>query len=321
MRFSISIIIPIYNVEKYILLCLQSVANQTKTDGIECILVDDCGTDNSVALAKMFIDDYTGNIKFSLISHKKNGGLSSARNTGIENASGEYLYFLDSDDEISPNCMEIMWKFISMYGKVDMVQGSFFETGREYRTLSRYRFPKMTNDRKQIKSFLLTFAGDIIGAQSRLIRKDILIRHHLFFKEGIIHEDNYWTFFLAKYIKSMAFCPVRTYYHRCNLNSITVNVNVPKETLAYKTIITDLSANIDPLLPGRQKELILDTLLTALSEHFYENDQEKDILIKTFENQNTSVERMLLNLYFGIRNKFIKTKILHLLKRIYKLKD
>lgn len=321
MRYSISIIIPIYNVEKYILLCLQSVANQTKTDGIECILVDDCGTDNSVALAQMFIDDYTGNIKFSLISHKKNGGLSSARNTGIENASGEYLYFLDSDDEISPNCMEIMWKFVSMYGKVDMVQGSFFETGREYRTLSRYRFPKMTNDRKQIKSFLLTYEGDIVGAQSRLIRKDVLIQHHLFFKEGIIHEDNYWTFFLAKFITSMAFCPVRTYYHRCNLNSITVNVNVPKETLAYKTIITDLSANIDPFLPGRQKELILDTLLTALNAHFYENDQEKELLIKTFENQNTSVERMLLNLYFGIRNKFIKTKILHLLKRIYKLKD
>ena len=321
MRYSISIIIPIYNVEKYILLCLQSVANQTKTDGIECILVDDCGTDNSVALAQMFIDDYTGNIKFSLISHKKNGGLSSARNTGIENASGEYLYFLDSDDEISPNCMEIMWKFVSMYGKVDMVQGSFFETGREYRTLSRYRFPKMTNDRKQIKSFLLTYEGDIVGAQSRLIRKDVLIQHHLFFKEGIIHEDNYCTFFLAKFITSMAFCPVRTYYHRCNLNSITVNVNVPKETLAYKTIITDLSANIDPFLPGRQKELILDTLLTALNAHFYENDQEKELLIKTFENQNTSVERMLLNLYFGIRNKFIKTKILHLLKRIYKLKD
>lgn len=321
MQCSISIIIPIYNVEKYILLCLQSVVNQTETDGIECILVDDCSTDNSISLAEKFINDYTGNISFSLIRRSKNGGLSAARNTGIEAASGEYLYFLDSDDEISPNCIELMWGLLVRYGKVDMVQGSFYESEQEYKTKSRYRFPEISYDRKQIKSFLLIYAGDIVGAQSRLIRKDIINCYHLFFKEGIIHEDNYWTFFLAKCITSMAFCPVRTYYHRYNPASITCNINVANETLAYKTIVSDLSANIDPFLRGRQKELILNTLITALRRHYYENDIERERLINTFSKHNTFVERFLLFLCFRMRIKWIRNKILHLLIRFYYFQD
>lgn len=317
----ISIIIPIYNVEPYIEECLQSVANQTMTDGVECILIDDCGSDNSVAIAESFVKSYKGNIKFSIIHHDKNSGLSAARNTGIKAAKGEYLYFLDSDDTITPDCMELMYSFIQKYGKVDLVQGSFYETEEEKATLSEYKIPACSNNRKLIKNFLLTYAGDIVGAQSRLIERELIISNNLFFKEGIIHEDNYWTFFLAKYITSMAFCPKRTYYHRYNPTSITGNVNVKKESVAYKTIITDLSANIDSFLPGRQKELILDTLLTVLGTHYYDNDQEKESLIKTFKNHNTLIENGLLNLYLKISNKFIKTKLLHLLIRLYKLND
>ena len=99
-----SIIIPIYNVEPYILECLQSVANQTIEDKLECILVDDCGTDNSVSVAEEFLKTYSGAIHFELLHHQKNGGLSAARNTGVRASHGEYLYFLDSDDTIIPRC-------------------------------------------------------------------------------------------------------------------------------------------------------------------------------------------------------------------------
>lgn len=321
MNCSVSIIIPIYNVEEYILQCLQSVVNQTLTEGIECILVDDCGKDNSVSLTKEFVRNHTGNVKFLLIHREHNGGLSAARNTGIEAASGEYLYFLDSDDEITPNCMELMWGLVEKHGKIDLVQGSFYETKEELSTLSSFRFPEYSTNKKRTKSFLLTYTGDIVGAQNRLIRKDFIFQYHLFFKEGIIHEDNYWTFFLAKHVTSMAFCPERTYYHRYNPNSITGNVNIAKEILAYKVIVTDLSANIDPFLPGRQKELILNTLLTALGAHFYENDKEKDKLIDFFASQNTFIEKVLLYFFFKISNRFLKIKTLHLLIRLYKFMD
>lgn len=102
----ISVIVPIYNVENYILECLQSVAAQTKTKNVECILVDDCGTDNSVKVAEQFISAYKGDISFALFHHSENKGLSSARNTGIKNARGKYLFFLDSDDMIKPYCLD-----------------------------------------------------------------------------------------------------------------------------------------------------------------------------------------------------------------------
>lgn len=104
----ISIIIPVYNVELYVEECLQSVANQTMTEGIECIIVDDRGQDNSAAIAKQYIDSYKGDIRFTFIQREKNGGLSAARNTGIEAATGEYVYFLDSDDYLVPSAIETL---------------------------------------------------------------------------------------------------------------------------------------------------------------------------------------------------------------------
>ena len=317
----ISIIIPVYKVEKYIVHCLQSVANQTMTESIECIIVDDKGNDNSIHLAENFIDSYQGNINFKIIYRESNGGLSAARNTGINAASGDYLYFLDSDDEITPNCLEIMYSLIERYGKIDLVQGSFYETEQEKQTVSPYSLPEYTNERRIIKSFLLRYDGYIIPAQSRLINREFLYNYKLFFKEGIIHEDNYWTFFLAKYVTKMCFSKERTYYHRYNPNSITGNVNSAKETLAYKTIIHDLCRQIDPFLAGTQKVYILNNLITALRGEFYESEKEKKKLIKNVYNISSTLEIQLLKFYLSQKEGFIKSKILHLLCRIYKFRE
>lgn len=321
MEYRISVIIPIYNVEQYLEQCLDTVANQTVTEGIECIIVDDCGSDNSLKIAERYVKQYQGNIKFHIIRHEQNKGLSGARNTGIAHANGEYLYFLDSDDEITPNCMELMYGLIEKYGKVDLVQGSFYESQKEFMTLSPYKFPEYSCDRKEIKTFLLQFKGDIVGAQSRLIRRDFLYEHNLMFKEGIIHEDNHWTFFLSKHVKDMAFCPVRTYFHRYNPTSITVHKNINKETHAFSIMIKDFSANIDDFMAGYQKELILNTLIFALNNHYYADDNHRKLLIETFYKQNTLIEKFLLYLYFHVNNDWLKSKLLHLLIRLYKLND
>ena len=80
---NISIIIPTYNVQDYIAKCLESIATQTYTDGVECLVIDDCGTDNSIAIAEQFIANYSGPISFQIIHHEQNKGVSAARNTGI----------------------------------------------------------------------------------------------------------------------------------------------------------------------------------------------------------------------------------------------
>ena len=102
MNPEISIIVPVYNVEKYLKRCIDSILNQSFTD-FELILVDDGSTDNSGEI----IDEYAIKDERIKVIHKENGGLSSARNVGIEYSKGNYIAFVDSDDYINKN----MYKF------------------------------------------------------------------------------------------------------------------------------------------------------------------------------------------------------------------
>ena len=118
----ISIIIPIYNVAEYITECLQSVMRQTYKGEIECILVDDCGKDKSISVAEQLISDYKGQIEFRILHHEHNRGLSAARNTGTDAATGDYIYYLDSDDYISDDCIEVLTQPLEVC-EYDMVLG------------------------------------------------------------------------------------------------------------------------------------------------------------------------------------------------------
>ncbi len=102
----ISVIIPIYNVEKYLRRCLDSVINQTFTDW-EVICVNDGSPDNSGKIA----DEYATRDKRFIVYHRKNSGVSNARNYAISHANGEYIMFVDSDDCIHPQTLEILYKF------------------------------------------------------------------------------------------------------------------------------------------------------------------------------------------------------------------
>ena len=97
----VSIIVPVYNVEEYLRECVDSILNQTYSD-VEVILVDDGSTDQSGNIC----DEYAKMDSRIKVIHKKNGGVSAARNTGIGEASGEYLMFVDSDDAIHPELVE-----------------------------------------------------------------------------------------------------------------------------------------------------------------------------------------------------------------------
>ena len=317
----ISIIVPMYQVEQYLAICLKSITDQTMTDGVECILVDDCGSDRSLFIAKDFIEHYQGNVLFRIVEREKNGGLSAARNSGIDVASGEYVYFLDSDDEITPNCLEIMWSLVEKYGKVDLVQGAFFEDEKYANSISNIEFPEFCTCQAEIKTFLLQYLGDIVGAQSRLINLSFLKEHHLYFEEGIIHEDNLWTFFLSKYVRTMAYCDVCTYYHRYNPNSITGNVNVIKETIAYKHIIQTCSRSIDPFLIGIQKEWLLNNLITVINSKYYVKDADLKEMLSNFKSICSFTEKLLLSLYLMLSNSALKNKMLHLLIRKFKYRD
>ena len=108
--YKFSIIIAMYNSEKYIKDTLESIINQTMNfeDNIEIIVVDDGSTDNSKVICNDYVNKYPNNIKYL---YKQNGGVSSARNLGIKNAKGKYFNFLDSDDLLSNNALEVVYDF------------------------------------------------------------------------------------------------------------------------------------------------------------------------------------------------------------------
>ena len=99
----VSVVIPVYNVEKYLRECVDSVLIQSYTD-LEIILVDDGATDSSGKIC----DEYVATDKRVKVIHKENGGLSSARNIGLDSSTGQYVYFLDSDDYIEPNTIKVL---------------------------------------------------------------------------------------------------------------------------------------------------------------------------------------------------------------------
>ncbi len=113
---AVSIIVPVYNVEKYIRRCLDSIVAQTFTDW-ECILVDDGTPDNSGKIC----DEYAANDSRFVVIHKENGGVSSARNAGLDVANGEWITFVDADDWIEPETYEVAYK-TAIEKDVDLVQ-------------------------------------------------------------------------------------------------------------------------------------------------------------------------------------------------------
>lgn len=182
--YKISVIIPVYNVEKYLPRCLDSVINQTYRN-LEIICVNDCSTDNSLDVIKEYEKK---DERIKLIIRKQNGGLSAARNTGLNNATGEYLYFLDSDDWIDLDYIEQMLK-IANKENTDIIQNlnieEIFENG------SAKKYPLQINKTGFIDSVIALNKTPVMAVM-HLFRTDFIKKYNLKFPEGFIHEDIYF---------------------------------------------------------------------------------------------------------------------------------
>ena len=120
----VSIVIPVYRVSAYVERCLCSVMNQTYSV-YECIIVDDSTDDDSIEKCERMLSSYKGAIRFVILHHEKNRGLSAARNTGLKAATGEYIFFLDSDDELPSDCIATLTEPVLANPSIEMVQGNF----------------------------------------------------------------------------------------------------------------------------------------------------------------------------------------------------
>jgi len=239
----VSIIIPVYQVAPYITRCLQSVTSQSYTGGMECILVDDCGVDDSMALARQVISQYRGPIQFQILSHDHNRGLSAARNTGIEGSRGDYLYFLDADDWIDDHCISSLVDLAERHPGVEMVQAGAIAHGGEEKpwlNLQKSTLPEFIDTPEAVRPLMLSRALVPVTAWNRLIKRDFLIQYRLFFKEGIIHEDELWTFQLATHLSTLAILKQNVYHYEWHASGLMATENCQKAAsliaIAYQMI-------------------------------------------------------------------------------------
>lgn len=183
----ISIIIPVYNVGELLRKSVESVLEQIQDD-CEIIIVNDGSTDNSGAIC----DEYSSIANVHVI-HKKNGGLSSARNAGIDSAKGEYLLFLDSDDYLRPGSIALLSNLINDSGEFDFIQFRYDEVldYSDNRMVENANDLHETIDRRSMFEHKLMLGGIGASACTKLIRRDVCA--NIRFKEGIIHEDEQFT--------------------------------------------------------------------------------------------------------------------------------
>jgi glycosyltransferase involved in cell wall biosynthesis len=215
----ISIIVPVYNVSEYIERCIKSIIAQTYAN-IECVIVDDCTPDDSITKIQRIINEYKGNIDFKIYHHKQNRGISAARNTGISHATGTYIFFLDSDDYITNNAMVTLKSFINKYGEVDIVQGNYTSIGHgdAYNSINKDFYNKKDGAKSCYLNNIIC-----IFAWNKLIKKEFITNHNLYFKDGIINEDCLWHFYVSQYINSLCYSSSQTYCYLYRDNSITTN--------------------------------------------------------------------------------------------------
>lgn len=240
--YKISIIVPVYNVEKYIIGCLTSISRQTYKGLIECIIVDDCGSDASIQLAEAFVREYSGNILFTILHHESNKGLSGARNTGLKAATGDYVFFLDSDDEISDDCIERLAEPLSTCS-VDFVMGNIRVLGTDKDV------PKLKLEEGIYGPNEIIARERLIGkwyqmAWNKLYNRHFLESCALLFYEGIIHEDELWSAEIALVANTMCVVNKETYYYNVRSESIMTSMKMKKRLDSFEQIIKEFASFI-----------------------------------------------------------------------------
>lgn len=242
----ISIIVPIYNVEKYLNQCINSILKQTYTN-IEIILVDDGSPDNCGKIC----DNYKRIDKRIKVIHKNNGGLSEARNYGIKEATGDFLLFVDSDDFITENTCEILINNIQKYN-ADMAICNFYYVFKNKKAIinemSTKKEIQILEKENIIKEYFINYSVDLNVAWNKLYKKDIFKRKNaLLFPVGKLHEDTYIMYKIYYNLNRLVRINKPLYYYRQRNNSIISNFSKKnvKDIMGYINDYYIFSKNVD----------------------------------------------------------------------------
>lgn len=212
-----SIIVPIYKVENYLCECIESIISQSYNN-IEIILVDDGSPDKCPEIC----DEYAQKDNRIKVIHKQNGGLSDARNVGIENATGDYLSFVDSDDAIHHQMIESLMKPLVENPNLMISACQYLEFDND--------FP-IENNPDHIQTITIDF-NDYFTKNFWMVAWGKIYHKHLFegiqYPVGRYHEDEFTTYKMCYFSKNIAFTEEKLYYYRQRSGSITSTSNIKR---------------------------------------------------------------------------------------------
>ena len=222
---NITIVIPVYKVELYVRKCIESIIDQEKCGAsIECIVVDDCGQDDSMSIIHSVVDEYTGPIRFVFLKHDRNRGLSAARNTGMDAATGDYILFVDSDDWLPAGALSKYVSALQRYPDLDMVIGNYYISNAD--TLFYDVDKELLFDNYHARRFLVSYKEGACSAWAKLVKSEIAKNNR--FIEGVIFEDKPWTYSVFKKVRQALLIPDRTYTYESGHPSSILDTLVKK---------------------------------------------------------------------------------------------
>lgn len=309
-KIILSIVVPIYNVEKYLRKCVDSLLNQD-IDNYEIILVDDGSPDSCSQICDEYAKHYTLNITHNTptirVVHRENGGLSAARNSGIEVAQSEYIMFVDSDDYIEPNVLGGLLAQMER-DNLDVLRYRLQYVNPKYEVYNPYKSnPFKGNDYSEVPTDGVSFLNSRMNTQCYawqfVLRRDLIYTLHtahstsgnnILFSPGIYFEDTDWTPRMLAKAKRVASTATVVYNYLVREGSITnaVNRSKQKKVLDDKMRLVETMKQLSQGLREQGKDnqwfsrMIADTvigIITILGTQFYD---ERKAYLKMLRDMN-----------------------------------
>lgn len=303
----ISVIIPAYNVEKYIKACLDSLINQTYSN-FEIIVVNDGSTDQTEEILR----SYQSNPKFRIYS-QKNGGLSAARNQGLKLANGELVCFIDSDDSVKFDYLEKLAAPFFEDSAVDITVCGYQEKFENSVINHALKSQKITG-RKATEDLLIKQQDFDVLAWNKLYRKKLFVSHHIEYPVGQIHEDNLTTYKLFSHAQKVVYISDVLYIYQRTHSEITKNLYSKKKTLKRLQVKEQMAIEAGQYLQDSKLKLAADVALLLSYFAFLDHAISRQIN-QSYYDAYLMKTRKLTSSQF--KNPFLTKKLRFYLKLIY----
>ena len=296
---AVSIIIPIYNAEKYFVACLESILVQTLQD-FEVIVVNDCSTDNSVKIVESYLEKFGGRLR--LLHMEKNSGSGALpRDKGLALSRGKYIFFVDADDLITPTALEELYNAAENFSADVVYLERHFEASADLSTiyLAGETCGKPTLETENLAERVRALIGEkfFLTPWSKFVKRDFLVEREILFPHVVISNDDIWTYELIFSAQRILRVPNPVYTWRQSENS-----TMRKERTAQETI----NCWLNPIIFGLKT---LDNFMSKI-EFFRQNAQYRCAVLEFFVHSkiaqvfDSSLNLSVSEIYTAINNKF-----------------